>query len=171
MTGTDFFCNHNLQTITCTCHSSTYSPNPCRREGAVCGFTLSRSHSCCTVRLVYTQISSGHIWTTLYLPSCPGVRIFWGAGPKHLEWSNRRLQCLYAKGSWFVGIVLRKGRRENIITLYLSLKYTGNFYLRHSCPSFILQNYEVILTGNASLLEGQQFHADWRLRMYLVALR
>ena len=26
-----------------------------------CGFTLSRSHSCCAVRLVYTQISPGHI--------------------------------------------------------------------------------------------------------------
>jgi len=27
--------------------------------------SLSRSHSCCAVRLVYTQISPGHIWTTL----------------------------------------------------------------------------------------------------------
>ena len=40
---------------------------PSRREGRGCGFTLSRSHSCCAVRLVYTQISPGHIWTTLYL--------------------------------------------------------------------------------------------------------
>ena len=40
--------------------------NPSRREGGGCGFTLSRSHSCCAVRLVYTQISPGHIWTTLY---------------------------------------------------------------------------------------------------------
>ena len=41
--------------------------NSSRREGGVCGFTLSRSHSCCAVRLVYIQISPGHIWTTLYI--------------------------------------------------------------------------------------------------------
>jgi len=41
--------------------------NPSRREGGGCGFTLSRSHSCCAVRLVYIQISPGHIWTTLYI--------------------------------------------------------------------------------------------------------
>ena len=41
--------------------------NPSRREGGGCGFTLSRSHSCCAVRLVYTQISPGHIWTSLYI--------------------------------------------------------------------------------------------------------
>ena len=40
--------------------------NPSRREGGDCGFTLSRSNSCCAVRLVYIQISPGHIWTTLY---------------------------------------------------------------------------------------------------------
>ena len=40
--------------------------NPSRKEGGGCGFTLSRSHSCCVVRLVYIQISPGHIWTTLY---------------------------------------------------------------------------------------------------------
>ena len=41
--------------------------NPSRREGGGCGFTLSRSHSCCAVRLVHTQISPGYIWTTLYI--------------------------------------------------------------------------------------------------------
>jgi len=41
--------------------------NPSRREGGDCGFILSMSHSCCAVRLVYIQISPGHIWTTLYL--------------------------------------------------------------------------------------------------------
>jgi hypothetical protein len=41
--------------------------NPSRREDRGCGSTLSRSHSCCAVRLVYTQISPGHIWTTLYI--------------------------------------------------------------------------------------------------------
>ena len=41
--------------------------NPSRREGGGCGFTLLRSHSCCPVRLVYTQIRPGHIWTTLYI--------------------------------------------------------------------------------------------------------
>ena len=40
--------------------------NPSRREDGGCGFTLSRSHSCWAVRLIYTQISPGHIWTTLY---------------------------------------------------------------------------------------------------------
>jgi len=43
--------------------------NPSRKEGRGCGFTLSRSHSCCAVRLVYTQIIPGHIWTTLYIPN------------------------------------------------------------------------------------------------------
>ena len=43
------------------------SSNPSRREGGGCGFTLSRSHRCCAVRLFYVQISPGHIWTTLYI--------------------------------------------------------------------------------------------------------
>ena len=41
--------------------------NPSGREGGGCGFTLSRSDSCCAVRLVYIQISPCHIWTTLYI--------------------------------------------------------------------------------------------------------
>jgi hypothetical protein len=66
MTGTDFFLNHNCQVVlSCTKYNWTGS-NPSRRESRVCGFTISRSHSCCAVRLVYTQISPGHIWTTLY---------------------------------------------------------------------------------------------------------
>ena len=44
--------------------------NLSRREGGRCGFTVSRSHSCCAVRLVHTQISPGHIWTTLYNYAC-----------------------------------------------------------------------------------------------------
>jgi len=40
--------------------------NTSRREGGGCDFTLSRSHSCCAVWLVYIQISPSHIWTTLY---------------------------------------------------------------------------------------------------------
>jgi hypothetical protein len=39
--------------------------NASRREAGDCDFTLSRSHRCCAVRLVYTKISPGHIWTTL----------------------------------------------------------------------------------------------------------
>ena len=35
--------------------------NPSRREDGGCGFTLSRSYSCCAVRLVYIQMSPGHI--------------------------------------------------------------------------------------------------------------
>jgi len=27
---------------------------------------VNKPHSCCAVRFVYTQISPGHIWTTLY---------------------------------------------------------------------------------------------------------
>ena len=50
--------------------------NPSRREGAGCGFTFSRSHSCCAVRLVYIQISPGHIWTTLYLVLCLSYVLF-----------------------------------------------------------------------------------------------
>ena len=49
--------------------------NPSRREGWGFGFTLSRSHSCCAVRLLYIQISPGHIWTTLYLTFNPIVTI------------------------------------------------------------------------------------------------
>ena len=40
--------------------------NPSRREGGGCGFTLSRTHSFCAVRLVYIQISPCHIWTPLH---------------------------------------------------------------------------------------------------------
>ena len=54
--------HHRLQQQYCC-----WSSNPSRREGGGCGFTLSRSHSCCAVRLVYIQISPGHIWTTLYM--------------------------------------------------------------------------------------------------------
>ena len=60
-----FFCNHNCSSLATPRQDWTGS-NPSRREGGGCGFTLSRSHSCCAVRLVYTQISPGHIWTTLY---------------------------------------------------------------------------------------------------------
>jgi len=52
--------------------------NPSRWEGGGCGFTLSRSHSCCTVRFLYTQISPGHIWTTLYVSYSPV--------PIHMQW-------------------------------------------------------------------------------------
>ena len=48
-----------------TPRQDTTGSNPSRRKGGSCGFTLSRSHSCCAVRF-YTQISPGHIWTTLY---------------------------------------------------------------------------------------------------------
>ena len=70
----------NLITIRCSTFRGTFfslitlattrqdwtGSNPSRREGRGCGFTLSRSHNCCAVRLVYIQISPGHIWTTLY---------------------------------------------------------------------------------------------------------
>ena len=69
----------NLITMRCSTLRGTFSSrltlatprqdwtgsNPSRREGGGCGFTLSRSHSCYAVRLVYTKISPGHIWTTL----------------------------------------------------------------------------------------------------------
>ena len=61
-----FFCNHNCSSLATPRQDWTDS-NPSRRENGGCGFTLSRSHSCCAVRLVYTQISPGHIWTALYL--------------------------------------------------------------------------------------------------------
>ena len=66
--------------------------NPSRREGGGCGFTLSRSRSCCAVRLVYTQISPGHIWTTLYI------------GPQYTAVTMRTWYSLRAKicskGQW-----------------------------------------------------------------------
>ena len=69
----------NLITMRCSTLRSTFcslitlatprqdwtGSNPSRRGGRGCGFTISRSHSCCALRL-YTQISPGHIWTTLY---------------------------------------------------------------------------------------------------------
>ena len=83
MTGTDFFLIKKIFFIIMRCSTlrGTFcslitlatprqewtGSNPSRREGGGCGFTLSRSHSCCAVRLFYTQISPGHIWTTLWL--------------------------------------------------------------------------------------------------------
>ena len=78
--GRDFSPTRNLITMRCSTLHGTFcslitlatprqdwtGSNPSRREGGDCGFTLSRSHSCCAVRLVYIQISPGHIWTTLY---------------------------------------------------------------------------------------------------------
>jgi len=79
--GRDFSPTRNLITMRCSMLRGTFcslitlatprqdwtGSNPSRREGGDCGFTLSRSHSCCAVRLVYTQINPGHIWTTLYI--------------------------------------------------------------------------------------------------------
>ena len=76
-----FSATRNLITMRCSALRGTFcslitlatprqdrtGSNPSRREGGGCDFTLSRSHSCCAVRLVYTQISPGHIWTTLYI--------------------------------------------------------------------------------------------------------
>ena len=100
----------NLITMRCSTLRSTFcslitlatprqdltGSNPSRREGVGCGFTLSRSHSCCAVRLVYIQISPGHIWTTLYMRVCLcivyGLRavslltrvcMFWRVGSRH----------------------------------------------------------------------------------------
>ena len=78
--GRDFSPTRNLITMRCSTLRGTFSSlitpatprqdwtgsNPSRREGGGCGFTLSRSHSCCAVRLLYIQTSPGHIWTTLY---------------------------------------------------------------------------------------------------------
>ena len=65
--------------------------NPSRREGGGCGFTLSRSQSCCAVRLFYIQISPGHtrIWTTLYLVCNYIVNMLEGVGdPKSEIWTQ-----------------------------------------------------------------------------------
>ena len=66
--------------------------NPSRREGGGCGFTLSRSHSCCEMRLVYTQISPGHIWTTLYM-------FVYGK-----EYSNCPLQLYVCEPPWKISL-------------------------------------------------------------------
>ena len=66
MTGTDFFFltiidKHLLA------HASLQHTPLTRAGGRVeVVASLSRSHSCCAVRLVYTQISPSHISTTLY---------------------------------------------------------------------------------------------------------
>ena len=65
MTWTDFFCSHNWQLLA---HVSLQRTPLTRAGGRVeVVASLSRSHSCCAVRLVYTQISPGHIWTLLYV--------------------------------------------------------------------------------------------------------
>ena len=74
--GLIFFCNHNCSSLATPRQDWTDS-NPSRREGGGCGFTLSRSHSCCAVRLVYTQISPGHIWTTMYNCDVSVAEIMW----------------------------------------------------------------------------------------------
>jgi len=75
-----FYPTRNLITMRCSTLRGTFcslitlatprqdwtGSNPSRREGGGCGVTLSRSHNCCAVRLVYIQLSPGHIWTTLY---------------------------------------------------------------------------------------------------------
>ena len=73
--------------------------NPSRMEGGGCGFTLSRSHSCCAVRLVYTQISPGHIWTTLYFYkaaghlSVPTLHTYWRSIRNNYSFCYGRLQA------------------------------------------------------------------------------
>jgi hypothetical protein len=47
-----------------------------------------RSHSCCAVRLVYTQISPGHIWITLYYWP-PRIMSFpTGSSPDEVDFFN-----------------------------------------------------------------------------------
>jgi hypothetical protein len=67
--GRDVFPTRNLITMRCFTLRGTFyalitlaTPRhnwtgsiPSRREGGSCGYTLSRSHSCCAVRLVYTK--------------------------------------------------------------------------------------------------------------------
>jgi len=88
-------------------------------KGGGCGFTLSRSHSCCSVRLVYTQISPGHIWTTLYFKfaahSAPVAAEMWRIGGhitvilpvRNLSWAEG---FLFAFGCW----VAQKERQSNL---------------------------------------------------------
>ena len=59
--------------------------NPSRREGGGCGFTLSRLHSCCAVRLVYIQISPIHIWTTLYIAITLSLKTSYHKTPFHYQ--------------------------------------------------------------------------------------
>ena len=69
MTGTEQLVTFCSLITLATPRQDWTGSNPSRREGGGCGFTLSRSHSCCAMRLFYTQISPGHIWITLYF-SC-----------------------------------------------------------------------------------------------------
>ena len=98
--------------------------NPSRREGGDCGFTLSRSHSCCAVRLVYTQISPGHIWTTLYFPPhCgPGV-----------DSTSKGNEYLRDKGGRYVGLSTLKPSYADCLEMWepkgLSRPLMGLFYI------------------------------------------
>ena len=100
--------------------------NPSRREGGGCGFTLSRSHSCCSVRLFYTQISPGlfeppctllstHLTT---LPSCPWLGIL----------CSRFSSC----------------SRSKLCMHFLCTKQSHNYPVSHNFSALILTKLSVV---------------------------
>ena len=133
--------------------------NPSRREGGGCGFTLSRSHSCCAVRLIYTQISPSHIWTTLYVQcnitfaqSFPhsacvvSVLSYWLK--LHIFWKTLQLFVLcfvqIAGISWNFGQIISFSVTGNLSNLYIPLWIIRSyFYLLHLFNFSVLQ-YRII---------------------------
>jgi len=116
--------------------------NPSRREGGGCGFILSRFHSCCAVRLVYIQISPGHIWTTLYHNL--DLSLSW-----HFSLSAIKVTSLII---WILrSIILSKWARHLSLTWYWSIQSTPsqtisfNNYFNNVLPStYLRRGFQVV---------------------------
>ena len=79
MTGTDFFLNHNYQTLTCTCQSSAYSPPESAQFFQRSGSTLMPfSKKACGWRRIHSQrVRKPHALQVWFEPS-EQVEITWG---------------------------------------------------------------------------------------------
>jgi hypothetical protein len=97
--------------------------NPSRREGGGCGFTLSKSHSCCAVWLVYTQISPSHIWTTLYI--CINVTL---ALCKRNKQYIQSLLTLWWGDSLWGGVMFYTGSFLRCLNEHSNFIATGGLY-------------------------------------------
>ena len=120
--------------------------NPSRSEGGGCGFTLSKSHSCCAVRLVYTQISPGHIWTTLYIWHQSLFIFRWlgwliglwcRAGPRHVAAPGRLIICCSLKPKFFKFFRPRTGLVYILKERVQNVDYFQSSSFECGIPSFL----------------------------------
>ena len=159
--------------VTIIAHHSSNSQtgsNPSRREGGGCGFTLSRSHSCCAVRLVYTQISPGHIWTTLYIVLvniCEKSRA-WKFGTMKCDWILKRMYWYFLSSFLEKSYVVWKYTSANSLRKIhiLDKKYKGGYIqgcMKDAHPAkyrwlfFLL----LLIMYDAVCKTGYMFVAEW----------